>query len=72
MASKEYTDAAFNSVMNGVTKLLVLLPDIPFVNEQAVANSEIHSKRGQQLMHKLVEDAIAAGEAADARKAKES
>jgi hypothetical protein len=66
MASTAYLNAAFDSVKKDVMKLLVLLPDIPFVDEQAVARSSINSAEGTQHLIALVKNAVAAGEAADA------
>jgi len=70
MASTAYLNAAFDSVKRDVTKLLVLLPDIPFVDEQAVARSSLNSEEGTQHLLLLVRNAVAAGEAADAAAAK--
>lgn len=65
MASKAYTDAAFVSVEKDLEGLLHLLPDIPFIDEKALARKELDSDKGRQLIYKLVKNAIAAGEAAD-------
>ena len=70
MASTAYLNAAFDSVKRDVTKLLVLLPDIPFVDEQAVARSSLNSEEGTQHLLLLVRNAVPAGEAADAAAAK--
>lgn len=70
MASVEYLNAAFTSAKKDIIKLLVLLPDIPFVNEQAVARTSINSQQGTEHILALVKNAAAAGEAAD--KAKEA
>jgi hypothetical protein len=70
MASIEYQNAAFDAIKKGILKMLVLLPDIPFVDEQAVARSSICSQQGTQHILALMKDAIAAGEAADAAKEK--
>lgn len=69
MASTEYLNAAFVSAKKDIMKLLVMLPDIPFVDEQAVARSHINSPQGTQMLLDLVKHAVAAGEAADAEKA---
>lgn len=69
MASKEYTNAAFDAAKRGIMSMLVMLPDIPFVDEQAVARSAINSPDGTQHILALIKNAIAAGEAADARAA---
>lgn len=68
MASVEYLNAAFDSVMRDIKGLLHLLPDIPFVDEQNIAMREINSPRGREMVLKLVKNAVASGEAADARK----
>jgi hypothetical protein len=68
MASVEYLNAAFSSAKKDIMKLLVLLPDIPFVDEQAVARSSINSQEGTERILALVKNAAAAGEAADAAK----
>jgi hypothetical protein len=70
MASTAYLNAAFNSVKKDVIKLLVLLPDIPFVDEQQVARSSINSQQGTEHLLALVKNAVAAGEAADAAEKK--
>jgi hypothetical protein len=67
MASTDYLNAAFVSVKKDVIKLLVMLPDIPFVDEQAVARSSINSQQGTEHLLALVRNAVAAGEAADAK-----
>jgi hypothetical protein len=69
MASVEYLNAAFDSAKKDIQKLLVLLPDIPFVDEQAVARSSLNSAQGTAHILALVKNAAAAGEAADAAKA---
>jgi hypothetical protein len=71
MASVEYLNAAFISAKRDILKLLVMLPDIPFVDEQAVARSSINSQQGTDLILALVKNAAAAGEDADAAKKKE-
>jgi hypothetical protein len=68
MASVEYLNAAFDSAKKDIQKLLVLLPDIPFVDEQAVARSSINSAQGTAHILALVKNAAKAGEAADAAK----
>lgn len=65
MASTAYLNAAFVSVKKDILNLLVLLPDIPFVDEQAVARSSINSQQGTEQLLMLVQNAVAAGEAAD-------
>lgn len=72
MASREYQNAAFDATKRGIINMLVMLPDIPFVDEQAVARSTINSAQGTQQILALVKGAIAAGEAADAKAAKMS
>jgi hypothetical protein len=69
MASTTFLNAAFDSVKRDTTKLLVMLPDIPFVDEQAVARSHLNSPQGTQALLDLVRNAVAAGEAADAKEA---
>ena len=71
MASMEYTNAMFNSVRADLFRLLAMLPDIPFVDEQEVARSHLSSEKGTKMLLKLVEDAIAAGEKADAQEKKD-
>jgi hypothetical protein len=68
MASKEYLNAAFLSAEQEIEKLVTLLPDIPFVDERAVAMRELASERGRKMIYDIVRNAIAAGEAADAKK----
>lgn len=68
MASNAYISAMFDSVKADLTKLLVDLPDIPFVDEQAVARSKINSEKGTKMIFQLVQNAVAAGERADAKK----
>jgi hypothetical protein len=70
MASTAYLNAAFDSVKKDIMKLLVMLPDIPFVDEQTVARSSINSPQGTQHLLALVRNAVAAGEEADADEAK--
>jgi hypothetical protein len=70
MASVAYLNAAVDSVKKDITKLLVMLPDIPFVDEQAVARSELAKPEGQRMILQIVRNAVAAGEAADAKAAK--
>ena len=65
-ASVAYLNAAFDSVMTDVVGLVRLLPDIPFVDEQGIAMQKIRSAEGRQMMLKLLKNAIAAGEQADA------
>ncbi len=65
MASVRYINAAFDSAKRDIIQLLVKLPDIPFVDEQAVARSKLNSPHGTELLLDLVRNAIAAGEAAD-------
>jgi hypothetical protein len=71
MASTAYLNAAFDSVKRDVMKLLVMLPDIPFVDEQSVARSSLNSEQGTQHLLALVRNAAAAGEAADAKEREE-
>lgn len=65
MASVNYLNAAFDSVMHDVQGLVRLLPDIPFVDEQGEAMKKIRSPEGRAMVLKLVQNAVAAGEAAD-------
>lgn len=69
MASTEYLNAAFVSAKKDIMKLLVMLPDIPFVDEQAVARSHINSPQGTKMLLELVKNAVAAGEEADKKAA---
>lgn len=66
MASVEFLNAAFDSAMQDVRGLVRLLPDIPFVDEQSVAMKQLQSSEGRVMLLKLIKNAIAAGEAADA------
>jgi hypothetical protein len=68
MASVEFLNAAFDSAMQDVKGLVRLLPDIPFVDEQSVAMKELSSPQGRVMLLKLIKNAIAAGEAAEAAK----
>ena len=70
MASVEFLNAAFDSAMQDVRGLVRLLPDIPFVDEQSVAMQQLQSAQGRVMLLKLIKNAIAAGEAADAAHAK--
>lgn len=65
MASTDYLNAAFDSALRDIHGLLRLLPDIPFIDEQSVALQKIQSPQGRQLLLKLIQNAVAAGEAAD-------
>jgi hypothetical protein len=67
MASTDFINAAFDSVMHDIQGLVRLLPDIPFVDEQGVAMQKIRSQEGRVMVLKLVQNAIAAGEKADAK-----
>lgn len=68
MASIDYTNAAFDSALRDIRGLLRLLPDIPFIDEQSLALQKINSPEGRAMLLKLIKNAIAAGEAADAKK----
>ena len=68
MASVEFLNAAFDSAMQDVRGLVRLLPDIPFVDEQSVAMKELSSPQGRVMLLKLIKNAIAAGESAEAAK----
>ena len=68
MASVDYQNAFFDSVMRDLPGLVRLLPDIPFVDEQSVAMKQLQSSEGRVMLLKLIKNAIAAGEAADAAK----
>ena len=68
MASVDYLNAAFDSAKKDIISLLRLLPDIPFVDEQHLAMQKINSPEGNAMILKLVKNAAAAGEAADAKK----
>jgi len=68
MASIDYINAAFDSVMHDLPGLIRLLPDIPFIDEQAVAMQKLKSQEGKVIILKLVKNAIASGEAADKKK----
>lgn len=65
MASINYINAAFDSVMHDLPGLIRLLPDIPFVDEQKVALDKIKSPEGRAVLLKLLKNAIASGENAD-------
>lgn len=67
MASLDYVNAAFDSVMHDIQALIRLLPDIPFIDEQGEAMKKIRSSEGRVMILKMVKNAVAAGEAADAR-----
>lgn len=70
MASIDYINAAFDSAMRDIRGLLRLLPDIPFIDEQSVAMRELQSPQGRAMLLKLIQNAVAAGENADAGKKK--
>jgi hypothetical protein len=70
MASTDYLNAAFDSVMHDIQGLVRLLPDIPFIDEQSAAMQKIRSSEGRAMVLKLVKNAVAAGEKADADKVK--
>lgn len=65
MASVAYVNAAFDSALRDIKGLLRLLPDIPFIDEQSVAMEKIQSAQGRAMLLKLIQNAVAAGEAAD-------
>lgn len=67
MASTKYLNAAFDSAFKDIHGLLRLLPDIPFVDEQHLASQKIESPEGRAMLLKLIQNAIAAGEKADAQ-----
>lgn len=69
MASVDYQNAMFDSIMRDLPSLVRLLPDIPFVDEQSVAMQEIKSPRGRAIILKLLQNAIHSGEAADEARA---
>ena len=68
MASVEYLNAAFDSAMQDIRGLVRLLPDIPFVDEQSEAMKTLTSPQGRVMLLKLIKNAIAAGESAEAAK----
>lgn len=69
MASVNYTNAAFDSALRDIKDLVKLLPDLPFVDEQSLAMQKINSPEGRGMLLRLIRNAIAAGEAADAKRA---
>ena len=70
MASVEFINAAFNSAMQDIRGLVRLLPDIPFVDEQSEAMKSLTSPQGRVMLLKLIKNAIAAGESAEAANTK--
>lgn len=72
MASVAFLNAAVDSLRKDLHGLVRLLPDIPFVDEESVALKHIDSPEGTAMMLKAIKNLMAAGEAADARIAKES